>query len=167
MTAVDYIRAELRRYHAMLDKSLEGITNAQIHAAPGGNPKVNTIAWNLFHIVRTEDNIVRFVLQDRRLPVWGDGGYAEKLGLPAVAQGTGMTNEDAQALRIKDLALWKEYQQNVWASTEELFDKATPEFWDTVVNVKFVGEMMWTSQRSGRPPDGEAYIDCVRRRATR
>ena len=30
-----------------------------------------------------------------------------------------------------------------------------------------LGEMLWTSQRSGRPPDGEAYIDCVRRRATR
>ena len=30
-----------------------------------------------------------------------------------------------------------------------------------------LGEMMWEAQRSGRPPDGEAYIDCVRRRATR
>ncbi|CAN5637112.1 DUF1841 family protein [soil metagenome] len=30
-----------------------------------------------------------------------------------------------------------------------------------------LGEMMWTSQRNGLPPDGEAYIDCVRRRATR
>jgi hypothetical protein len=30
-----------------------------------------------------------------------------------------------------------------------------------------LGEMMWESQRSGRPPDGERYIDCVRRRATR
>ena len=29
-----------------------------------------------------------------------------------------------------------------------------------------LGEMMWTSQRSGLPPDGEAYLDCVRRRAT-
>lgn len=28
-----------------------------------------------------------------------------------------------------------------------------------------LGEMMWASQRSGLPPDGEAYIDCVRRRA--
>jgi hypothetical protein len=27
-----------------------------------------------------------------------------------------------------------------------------------------LGEMMWTSQRSGLPPDAEAYIDCVRRR---
>ena len=29
-----------------------------------------------------------------------------------------------------------------------------------------LGEMVWTSQRSGLPPDGQAYIDAVRRRAT-
>ena len=28
-----------------------------------------------------------------------------------------------------------------------------------------LGEMLWASQRSGRPPDGEAYIECVRRHA--
>ena len=28
-----------------------------------------------------------------------------------------------------------------------------------------LGEMMWTSQRSGLPPDGQAYLECVRRRA--
>jgi hypothetical protein len=30
-----------------------------------------------------------------------------------------------------------------------------------------LGEMIWTSQRSGRPPDGEAYLACVQRWATR
>ena len=30
-----------------------------------------------------------------------------------------------------------------------------------------LGQMMWESQRSGLPPDGDRYIDCVRRRATR
>ena len=30
-----------------------------------------------------------------------------------------------------------------------------------------LGKMVWESQRSGRPPDGIAYIDCVQRRATR
>ena len=30
-----------------------------------------------------------------------------------------------------------------------------------------LGEMMWASQRNGLPPDGERYIDAVRRRATR
>jgi hypothetical protein len=27
-----------------------------------------------------------------------------------------------------------------------------------------LGEMIWNSQRSGLPPDGAAYIECVRRR---
>jgi len=30
-----------------------------------------------------------------------------------------------------------------------------------------LGEMVWASQRSGLPPDGHAYLDCVRQRATR
>lgn len=29
-----------------------------------------------------------------------------------------------------------------------------------------LGQMLWESQRAGRPPDGEAYIACVQRRAT-
>jgi hypothetical protein len=28
-----------------------------------------------------------------------------------------------------------------------------------------LGEMIWASQRNGVPPDTEAYIECVRRRA--
>ena len=30
-----------------------------------------------------------------------------------------------------------------------------------------LGRMIWESQRSGRPPDGHAYIDAVQRMATR
>lgn len=29
-----------------------------------------------------------------------------------------------------------------------------------------LGKMIWESQRAGRPPDGDAYIACVQRRAT-
>ena len=29
-----------------------------------------------------------------------------------------------------------------------------------------LGRMIWESQRSGRPPDGQTYIDAVQRRAT-
>ncbi len=29
-----------------------------------------------------------------------------------------------------------------------------------------LGEMIWRSQRSGLPPDGQAYLEAVRRRAT-
>ena len=30
-----------------------------------------------------------------------------------------------------------------------------------------LGEMIWQSQRDGRPPDGDAYVASVQRRATR
>ena len=30
-----------------------------------------------------------------------------------------------------------------------------------------LGQMIWESQRSGRPPDGQAYIACVQHSATR
>lgn len=30
-----------------------------------------------------------------------------------------------------------------------------------------LGQMVWESQRSGRQPDGAAYIDCVQRQSTR
>lgn len=141
MTVIEYIYSELVRLHGLIDKSIEDITAVQLHAVPGDHGKVNTLAWGVFHLVRTEDNIIRFVLQDRRSPVWVEGGYAEKLGLPPVANGTGMSSEDAQALRIKDLALWREYQQQVWRSTEELFGKASEGFWNKTVTIKGMGEM--------------------------
>lgn len=30
-----------------------------------------------------------------------------------------------------------------------------------------LGQMLWESQRAGRPPDGESYVACVQRQATR
>jgi hypothetical protein len=30
-----------------------------------------------------------------------------------------------------------------------------------------LGEMLWTAQRSGQAPDGEAYVACVMRKATK
>lgn len=141
MTLAEFIQADLRRLHGMLDKTLDGLTDAQLHAVPAAHRKANTIAWGLFHCVRTEDNIVRFVLQNRRPTVWQEGGYAEKLGLPPVAQGTGMSSEEAQVLRIENVDLFREYMRQVWASTDELFANPDPALLDRTVTVKFVGEM--------------------------
>jgi DinB family protein len=140
MSAVELVQSELRRIHKMFEGALEGLTPDQLHAVPGGATKANTIAWQVWHCVRTEDNVVRFVLQDRRSPVWLEGGYADKLGLPPVAQGTGMSTEEAQALRIKDAPLFREYMGKVWASTDELFATRDAAFFDRTVTVKGLGE---------------------------
>lgn len=141
MTIVELMQLELKRVHRALEGTLDGLTPEQLHAVPGGNPKANTIAWGLWHITRTEDSVVRFILQNRRTPVWNEGGYAERLGLPPTAQGTGMSTEDAQALRIKDVALFREYMQKVWVSTDEFLATATPGFLDAKVTIKPLGEM--------------------------
>ena len=141
MTAVELVHLELTRLHTMVDGLLNGLTAAQLHAVPGGHSKANTIAWGLWHYVRTEDNVVRFVLQNRRSPVWTEGGYAEKLGLPPVAQGTGMSTAEAQALRISDVGVFREYMQQVWASTDAFVSSVDPASLEAVVTIKPLGDM--------------------------
>src|SRR5262249_53422273 len=85
ITAVEFIQGGLTQLHTNLDKQLDGITPEQLHAIPGGTGTANTIAWGIWHYVRTEDNVVRYILQNKKPPQWIEGGYAERLGLPANA----------------------------------------------------------------------------------
>ena len=141
MTALELIHLEMKRLRKSLDGALDGLSAEQLHAVPANHPKANTIAWGVWHVVRTEDNVVRFVLQNRRTPVWTEAGYGEKLGLPPVAQGTGMSTEDAHAIRIKDLALFRDYMQKVWASSDEFVATLDPAALDRTVTIRPLGEM--------------------------
>ncbi len=141
MTLVEFIKAELTRLHAMLDRGTADLTPEQLHAIPAGNARANTIAFEMWHYARTEDNIVRFILQGRRPTVWMEGGWGERLGLPAVAQGTGMPSEDAQAMRIDDLDGFKQYVRAVWQSTSDYLANPDTSVFDTPVMVKPLGEM--------------------------
>src|SRR2546430_16211477 len=102
MTLLESLSTDLRRLHDVLDKSLDGLTTDQLHTVPAGHPKANTIAWNLWHYARTEDNVVRFVLQDRRPTVGDEGGYPERLRLPPAPQGTGMSTAEPRARGGRD-----------------------------------------------------------------
>ena len=139
MTAAELVHVELKRLHQAIDGALTGLSPEQRHMIV--HPKANSIAWVVWHVVRTEDNVVRFVLQNRRPPVWTEGGYAEKLGLPPVAQGTGMPTAEAHALRLNDVELWSEYARKVWTSADEFFAGAEPALFDKTVTVKPLGDM--------------------------
>ena len=141
LTAADFIRTNLKRLHAGLDKVMAELTPDQLHTVPARPAKLNTIGWIVWHYTRTEDNIVRYVIQGRKPPIWVEGGYGERLGLPPAAQGTGMSTEEAQALRIKDVALFREYMGKVWAGTDELIASAPPDLLDKVITVKPLGDM--------------------------
>lgn len=139
MQLIEFLRAELARLHGQYERALTDLTPEQWHWVPEG--KGNSIAFIAWHYVRTEDNIVRFILQNRRPTVWIEGGWPERLGLHPVAQGTGMPLAEAQALRIPDTAAFLDYMRTVWAATEEWLASPEAGDLDTVVQVRPLGEM--------------------------
>jgi hypothetical protein len=139
MKTHEYIHAELRRLHGLLERAVADLSPEEWNALPC--QASNSIGWNIWHHVRTEDNIVRFILQNRRPTVWMEGGYAEKLGLPPVAQGTGMSMEEAQALRITDVDAFRRYMEETWKSTDEFLADPDESTFDEVITVRPLGEM--------------------------
>lgn len=139
MKTHEFIHQELRRLHGLLERGMADLSPEEWNTLPCAAS--NSIGWNIWHHVRTEDNIVRFILQNRRPTVWQEGGYAEALGLPPVAQGTGMTLEEAQGLQIRDVDAFRRYVGEVWASTDEFLTAPDESAFDEVITVRPLGEM--------------------------
>ena len=139
LSAVDH-RAQLKRMHAGLDKSLSDLTPEQLHAVPGGHATANTIGWGIWRYVRTEDNIVRWVIQNRRPPIWVEGGFADKL---ACRDGPGHGHVHGGrpgAAHQRRPALPRVRGQGVGEHGGAV-RSAWPDLFDAVVTVKPLGEM--------------------------
>ena len=138
MQVIDFIRSSLRQMHNTYDDAIADLTPQQLHwrANDNGHP----IAFVLWHYVRTEDNIIQFVLQ-RKPTVWLDGAWNEKFGLDRVSQGTGMSLADAQGLRIPSKEDWQQYMQAVWNATDSYLAAADDDLLQQKTTVKPLGEM--------------------------
>lgn len=139
MNLTEFLRAELTRMHGQFERALCDLSEEQWHWIPEG--KGNSIAFTAWHYVRTEDNIVRFILQNRRPTVWLEQGWPDKLGLHPIAQGTGMPLADAQALRIADPSAFLAYAGQVWDATNEWLANPDESDFGTPVLVRPLGEM--------------------------
>ena len=141
MDIIDFFRVEQTRLHRWTRIALEDLTPEEWHFSIGGN--TNSIAFLVWHSARTEDNILRFILQGRPT-IWAEGNWHEQLGLPPRVQGTGMATGEAQAFHITDPALFMQYVEQVWSEYEAYLasisdgGKALSE---RVVMVKPLGEM--------------------------
>jgi len=122
-----------------LHRALDDLTDEQWHAIPTGAG--NSIAFIAWHYIRTEDNIIHWIIQERTPTVWMQGGWSERLGLPRVSQGTGMPFAEAQALRIADTAGFLEYIRQVHTATDAFLDRWDPADYNTRITLKPVGEM--------------------------
>jgi hypothetical protein len=134
-------RSELDRQHSLLETAVADLTEQQWHEIPVGHARLNTIAFEVWHYVRTEDNIIRFALQNRRKPVWLEEGWAERFGLPPIAQGTGMTSDEAHAIRLAEPEAFLEYARAVWRGSAEYLDAVTTERLSEVVTIRPLGDL--------------------------
>jgi hypothetical protein len=142
VTPHEILRTSLKSMHSLLDDAVNGMTAAQFNFRPSEGGV--SAFFSLWHYVRTEDNIVNFVTQ-RKPTVWLEGGYDTRFGLPRTNQGTGMTTEEANAVRISDVPGWQQYQAQVWVATDAYLAGMSPEeFEERKVTIKPLGEMsLW------------------------
>lgn len=139
MDLIKYWQIMGRYINGYLHRAFADLTYEQWHTVPQGVG--NHIAFIAWHYMRTEDNIIHWIIQERRPTVWMEGGWAEKLGLPRVIQGTGMPVEEAHALRIGDIEGFLEYTRQVRERTDTFLETWDPADYDTVITLKPLGQM--------------------------
>ena len=137
--ALELIRDSIQQQHEAWDKALSDLTADQMHFRPNGQGNhIGFIAW---HYVRTEDNIVQFIFQQRKPTMWMAGGYDQKFGLPRTAQGTGMAPAEAAQVRLPSLEHWMTYQTSVWQATAAWFNGVTEADLQRIVSFKPFGDI--------------------------
>src|SRR5260370_89471 len=141
MDIIVLLRHDQKRLHQWMREAVYDLTSEEWNAMPAGTG--NSIAFLFWHAVRTEDNILRFILQGRA-PLWNEGGWHERLNLPPRTQGTGMSTEEAQAFHIHDPELFLVYTEEVWSEFEAYLAGITDggaELSARMVKVRPLGEM--------------------------
>lgn len=109
----DQLALHLDRLLENCRRSVEDLTVEELNRQP--SERAHSIGFDIWHVVRTVDNVLFFVF-DRERPIWLQEGYDARFGLPKVAQGTGMTDEEARALRFPEPPVFVEYIEAVRAA---------------------------------------------------
>ncbi len=141
MDIIEFFRHEQKRLHSWMRESVSDLTPEEWNTTIAG--RGNSIAFLMWHSVRTEDNILRFILQGRPI-IWAEGNWHERLGLPPRVQGTGMPTEEARTFHIADPALFMQYAEEVWCEYEDYLAGITDggaELSARMVTVKPLGNM--------------------------
>jgi hypothetical protein len=137
MGSLDFFRSSLKSFHNSFRDVVKELTDEQLHFRPLG--KGNSIAFMLWHTVRTEDMVVNFLLQ-KKPPVWNAEGWDKKFGMDPKAQGTSMTDEQAAAIRIASLGEFLKYMENVFRASEAYLDIVKEADLEPVQEYQFLGK---------------------------
>jgi len=138
METLNYLRSAAKRLHKDLAQAVGDLSEAQLHFRP--MDKGNPIAFMIWHCVRTEDIVVNAFLQ-KKAPVWDAEGWAQKAGVDAKGQGTGMPDAQASALRIGNPEPFRRYMETAFQATEAYLEGLQEQDLATIHDMPMLGKM--------------------------
>ncbi len=128
MKFVDYFLEEHARCHSaemtgtsepmLEDRLVDGLTDDQLRLRP--SPGLNSIAWILWHLARSEDAGIN-VLVAERPQVLTEDGWLQRLNLSQLDMGTGMRDEEVTEVGYRiDIPALHAYHVAVGRRTREV-----------------------------------------------
>ena len=122
--------AEVTGGRTYADSVFAGLTDAQMRTRAG--KRLNSLAWLLWHMARTEDAAVNPVVAARDQVL--DEDWIRRMNVPQRTIGTGMTSDEVTAMSAHaDIAAVRAYRSAVGRRTQEVVRALRPEAWDEIV----------------------------------
>jgi hypothetical protein len=127
MDAATMARHQLNEAHDMIEQALDGLSDEQLQARLPGST-VAPLSLIYLHTVTGEDWVLNELIAGEQT-IWENGGWAERLGLPADLP----TRADwGETPRLPDIATAREYARLVYAASDEFLTSLTPAALDDV-----------------------------------
>jgi DinB superfamily len=116
---------------SIADRTFAGATDSQIRLRP--DKGLNSLAWLLWHMARTEDVNVNLVVTNGR-QVWDDA-WARRLNVARTDIGTGMTEDEVEELsEALDLSAARAYRSAVGRRTREVVASLDDRVFEEIVS---------------------------------
>jgi hypothetical protein len=142
MDLLDYLLDQHAHSHAtaltnasepmLSDQVLTGLSDDQLRLRPA--PGLNSLAWLLWHIARSEDVMVGVLLTDRG-QVLDEGGWLPRLNIAQRDMGTGMDDAGVTAISTQlDIAALLAYRHAVGLRTREVLPTLPSTTWDDPID---------------------------------
>lgn len=128
----------IKRVLQYSEAAVDGLSVEQLCDTRGG--VTNSIGWDVWHVVRTIDNIIHFVFE-REQPVWLRDGFDMKWELPRVDQGTGQDPNDAYSMAFPKPQEFSTYTRAVQAAVVPRIESMTMEYLSGVLFIRPWGDI--------------------------
>jgi len=121
------------------------------------DPRVNSLAWNMWHLARVEDYAINRFITDQG-QVLDDGGWFDKMKVPLRHNGSEMTKPEVDELSQQvDLEALRGYSEAVKARTLAVLPELTDELLQETLTEEWVRRVMIDEGVAG-PRAGEGLV---------